>query len=135
MGSANGALALFFVIHLVGVAVVGGDKQRAVESFGCSFNLTDALIEGFHGNDYRIQVSCVAYHVAVWKIAAEEIVISAFHGGNQFLGNFLAFHSGLLVKGDEVGGNFFPGFQCFIKFCAAVAVPEVGHMTVFLSFG
>ena len=74
-------------------------------------------------------------HIAVGVIATYEGILAALHRFDDCVGDFCGFHPGTLVEGHLVAGDFHPRFKRFAEFFAAVAVPEIRHVTVLLSLG
>ena len=77
----------------------------------------------------------MTYHIAVGIITADKIILAALHGVDNRVRNLRRLHPGALVKRNSVGGNFHIGFKLLAELLASVSVPEIGYMTVFLSFG
>ena len=77
----------------------------------------------------------MSHHVAVGVVDAEIAVFSGFKTFDQFICYLGALHPRALFKGDYIGGNFNICLKLVRELSGAVAVPEIGHMTVLLSFG
>ena len=69
------------------------------------------------------------------EIAAEEVELMRGHGTHHVVCDLHRLHSGCLLKGNYIRGDFLVGFQVFVHLAGPVAVPEIGHVAVFLGFG
>ena len=77
----------------------------------------------------------MAHHIAVGEIAAQELELAGCHILYHLLRDLLALHGRGLLEGDYIRGNLFIHFQVFVHLAAAVTVPEIGYMAIFLGFG
>ena len=125
-------LLLFF--HLVGIAVVGGNDHDRPGFIAGIHQPLQAQIDGFHTDDRRFIVARMPYHVAVRIINAVEVIVAGFNRFDQFVTDFRALHPRPLLKWNDVGRDFNPGFQLFIEFLRTVAIPEIRDVTEFLRF-
>ena len=64
------------LLHLVGVAVVGGQNQNAVHLFDGPGGAAYAGIHRFHGFDGRVHKPGVANHIAVGVVEDNHVVFA-----------------------------------------------------------
>ena len=83
------------VDHLVGVAVVCGDKRHAVHLADSGNNLTNAVVNSLNSLNSRLKNACVTNHVAVGEVEDDHIVNSAVNSVNQLILDLISAHLGL----------------------------------------
>ena len=99
-------LALLVVlIHIVGIAVVGGDDKDAARLFHRVVDALKADVERPHRDLNRLIDAGVTDHVAVGIVEADEIVSAAFNGFDDGVGDLGALHPRALFKRNDVGGD------------------------------
>ena len=118
--------------HLVTVAVVGSDDQRAVELFDHGNDPRQRKINRLYRNDGRVEVSGVAHHVAVGVVDAPVPHATALNGCERRIRDLRRLHPRALLERNQVAGDLDVLFVDLIEHPASVAVPEVRHMSELL---
>ena len=118
-------------IHLVGVAVVGGDEGDAAPA---------ASITGSRRASSRSTASMAmvaARKLPVWptmsplaKLQRRVCGTAALQGGDHGVGDLGGLHPRALLEGHHVAGDFLPGLA--VELAGAVAVPEIGDVAELL---
>ena len=120
--------------HLLGVAVVGGDKGHAAQVRRGLHDLGHAGVHGLHGGHGRVEDTGVAHHVAVGKVQDDDIVLAALDAANGLFRDGRGAHFRFQVIGCDLGGGdkapVLPGEDGLLA-----AVEEEGHVGVFFRLG
>ena len=77
----------------------------------------------------------MTYHVTVREVDAQIFVLAGFKALDELVGYLGALHPRALLKGNYIGGNLDICLKLLGELAGAVAVPEVCHVSVLLSFG
>ena len=92
------------LVHLVGVAVVGGQQHRAAHRERLLDDLARTLVHRFHRLDRRVEYAGVADHVAVGKVEDDHVIFAAVQPGEQLVGDQVGAHLRLQVVGRNLRG-------------------------------
>ena len=135
MGGPDRGLALLGLCHLVGVAMVCGNQDSVAVLVGGIDDGLNALVHALHSVDNGIIHTCVAHHIAIGEVAAQELELVGRHVLHHLLGDLLGLHGRGLLKGDHIGGDLLVDLQILVHLTGTVAVPEVGHVAELLGLG
>jgi hypothetical protein len=91
-----------------------------------------AQIHGLNGDSGCQEIAGMPNHVAVGKLTRAKRYLPVRNSAIILSVNLCRLHPWSLLKRDDVGWNFNISFQRVIEFSAAVSIPEVGYMAVFL---
>ena len=120
--------------HLVGIAVVGGDKNCTAHAQSRIANSADALVNSLDSLNCGVENSCVTDHIAVSKVENNNIVLIGLDLLADCVANLVCAHLRLEVKGCNIGGIDKDSVLA-LKCLFLAAVKEECNVSVFLSFG
>ena len=120
--------------HVIGVSMVGGDNHRTASSSHLGDDSPHAMINAFNRFDCRLEISGVTDHVAVGEIDSSKIEGALLDFLKERFGDLVGRHFWGLVKWGLEARNLSVGFEFFGEVAAAIAIPEVGYVPVFLGF-
>ena len=92
VGGVRGEGGTVRLVHLVGVAVVGGQQHRAAHRERLLDDLARTLVHRFHRLDRRVKYAGVADHVAVGKVEDDHVIFAAVQPGEQLVGDQVGAH-------------------------------------------
>ena len=115
--------------------MVSGDDGDAAHGADFFEEPSEGDIDGFDGDDGRVEVACMPDHVAVGIVDADEVIVVLVEFVDDSIGDFSGFHPGTLREFDAIALDLDVFLEFFVEVAGAVAVPEVGDMAEFLSFG
>ena len=120
--------------HLVGVAVISRDDDRAVHRLDDRNDPGEREIDRLDGDHGRVEASGVPDHIAVGVVDAGVPQPVSPQGGDGHIGDFGRLHPRALLEWDDVTRNLDILLVDLVEHAGAVAVPEVGHVAVLLGF-
>src|ERR1700677_1496523 len=127
--------AAFRVDHLLAIAVVGEDEERAALGECGIDDFADAFVGHLTGLARRGKHPGVAGHVAIGEIDDDQIVLAGLDSLHRLIADAVGAHFGGLV----VGGDLFIGRDDLAVFAGevivAVVVKEEGDVRIFLGLG
>ena len=115
--------------------MIGRDHGYPTERVDDRQQPSQSQVHRFHGNDGGGVVTGVTDHIAIGVIDPRGSECSGLELLDHLIGDLGRLHPGPLLEGHNIRGNLDVGFQLIAELAAAVAVPEVGHMAVFLGLG
>ena len=133
IGGVCGERRTVLLVHLVCVAVVGGQQNGAMHRENLLDDLAGTGVDCFHCFDSGIEYTGVSNHVAVCVVEDDNVVFAAVQTGKQLIGDFVCAHLRLQV----VGCNLWRVDQCAVlafRDGFHAAVKEEGNMCVLFGF-
>ena len=96
-------LAGFGVAHHLGIAVVGGDDERAADFLERRGDAAEAGVDGLDRRLRGLEVAGVSDHVGIRIIEHDQVELAGFDGVDDLVGDLVRRHLRLLVIGRDLG--------------------------------
>ena len=93
-------------VHIVAVAVVGGDKRLAAHGQNGVHNLLYAFVNHFDRLARGFEHAGMSHHVAVCEVEYHHVVLARLDLLAGAFGNLVSAHFGLHVEGGYLGGIY-----------------------------
>ncbi len=123
------------VLHLLAVAVIGGDQERAARGAHGRGDGADAGVHRLDGVDGRVELAGVADHVGVGEVDEDEVVLAALDGRHHLVRDAQRAHLGLEIVGGDVARGGDELAVLALEGLLPPAAEEVGHVRVLLGLG
>ena len=126
--------SLFAEVHLIGVAVIGGDEEDSVGRADRRFESRELQIDSFDRQSGRRQIPRVTDHIAVRQIQPNMLVLHGVDRGFYRIGDLDSLHLWPGVECAGVGWNFQVTLPRCVDKSRAISVEKVGYMSILLCF-
>ena len=120
--------------HRLGIAVVGGDQNRAALGFDRGAKPPEATVDRFHRLDGGVENAAMAHHVGVGEVDDDQVEAVGLDRRHQLVGHFVSRHLGLEIVSRDLGRGHQDALLAREQALLA-AVEEEGDVRVFLGLG
>ncbi len=125
---------LVLLEHFIRVAVIGGNEHCYAVLVAYLLQSRETDINAFNADYRSLHRARVTDHIAIREVTAQEVVLLGLDSLDKVVDDIRRLHPRAPVKAYLVGRDLLERLQLLGKLTAAIAVPEIGNMTVLLSF-